>query len=60
MTKKKMYTVEAKSLPGSQIGWITIQKVDGKVEISLGEGAVAFTTKEAREIVSLIKKCIVD
>lgn len=61
MSKKyPMYTVEAKSMPKGQFGYIVIQKVDGKIEISLGEGEVPFTVKEAKEIVSILKKCIND
>lgn len=56
MSKKyPVYTVEAKSMPKGQFGYIVIQKVDGKNEINLGEGEVPFTVKEAKEIIDIPK-----
>lgn len=56
MSKKyPMYTVEAKSMPKEQFGYIVIRKVDNKIEISLGEDEGPFTIKEAKEIIDVLK-----
>ena len=58
--KYPLYKVKAKSMLKGELGHIAIQKVDSKIEISLGEGQVTFTVKEAKEIITVLRKCIND